>query len=351
MAEGAEGEDRTEAATPKRLEKAREEGRAPVSRELAAAAGLGAAVLALMLAAPPSSHALAVRLQRLLVDPSLPAGEALRGAAWAGLAAAAPLLGAVAVAAAAAVLLQTGGMVNAKALEPKPERVNPLAGLKRLFGPEHLFEVLKSLAKLGLLGWVAWWALSGMLPHLGASLVWTPGALLDRGMRDVLHLMLLVLGGQVAIAALDVAWTRWRFARQLRMSREEVKQEHRESEGDPHVKGRQKQLRMARTRKRMMAAVPKATVVITNPTHYAVALAYERGTQAAPRVVAKGADAVAARIRDLARENKVPLVANPPLARVLFRVELDAEIPAEHFQVVAEIIAYVWRLRGQGSRG
>lgn len=351
MAEGSESEDRTEAATPKRLEKAREEGRAPVSRELAAAAGLGGAVLALMLAAPAASHALAVRLQRLLAGPVLPAGEALRGAAWAGLAAAAPLLGAVVVAAAAAVLLQTGGLVNAKALKPDPARVNPLAGLKRLVGPEHLFEVLKALVKLGVLGCVTWWALSGMLPHLGASLVWTPGALLDRGMRDVLHLMLLVLGGQVAIAALDVAWTRWRFARGLRMSREDIKQEHKESEGDPHVKGRIKQMRMARARKRMMAAVPKATVVITNPTHYAVALAYERGTQAAPRVVAKGADAVAARIRDLARENKVPLVANPPLARVLFRVELDAEIPAEHFQAVAEIIAYVWRLRGQARRG
>ena len=351
MAEQADQEDRTEAATPKRLEKAREEGRAPVSRELAAAAGLGAAVLALMLAAPSSSRTLAVQLRRPLSDLTLPAGEALRDVAWAGLAAAAPLLGAVAVAAVAAVLLQTGGMVNGAGLKPKPSRLNPLAGLKRLFGPDNAIEALKSLVKLGLLGWVTWWALSGMVPDLGASLAWTPGTLLDRGMRDVLHLMVLLLGGQVAIAALDVAWTRFRFARQLRMSREEIKQEHRESEGDPHVKGRQKQLRMARTRKRMMAAVPKATVVITNPTHYAVALAYERGTQAAPRVVAKGVDAMAARIRDVAQENRVPLVANPPLARVLYRVEVDAEIPAEHFQAVAEIIAYVWRLRGQARRG
>ena len=274
MADPADKEDRTEAATPKRLEKAREEGRAPVSREVAAAAGLGAAVLALMLAAPSSSRTLAVQLRRLLSDSTLPAGEALRGAAWAGWTAVAPLLGAVAVAAAAAVLLQTGGLVSGKALKPNPTRLNPLGGLKRLFGPDNLIEALKSLVKLGLLGWVTWWALSGMVPDLGASLTWTPGTLLDRAMRDVLHLMLLLLGGQVALAALDVAWTRFRFARQLRMSREEVKQEHRESEGDPHVKGRLKQMRMARTCKRMMAAVPKATVVITILTHYAVVLAY-----------------------------------------------------------------------------
>jgi flagellar biosynthetic protein FlhB len=133
------------------------------------------------------------------------------------------------------------------------------------------------------------------------------------------------------------------------MTRQELREEVKESEGDPMIKGRIRSLRMARARRRMMAAVPKAAVVITNPTHYAVALAYDENSQAAPKVVAKGAEAVAARIRALAEESGVPLVSNPPLARALFKLELDTEIPAEHYQAVAEIIAYVWRLRGRAG--
>ncbi len=137
----------------------------------------------------------------------------------------------------------------------------------------------------------------------------------------------------------------------MRMSRQELADEHKQTEGDPAHKAKLRALRRARARRRMMAAVPTATVVITNPTHYAVALAYERGGQGAPRVVAKGMDEVAARIRALAAEHRVPLVANPPLARALHRVDVDSEVPAEHFKAVAEIIAYVWRLRGQAAGG
>ena len=134
------------------------------------------------------------------------------------------------------------------------------------------------------------------------------------------------------------------------MSREEVKQEAKESDGNPAIKQRVRQIRMARARKRMLAAVPQATVIVTNPTHYAIALSYDRAKGGAPKVVAKGVDEVAARIRDVAREHRVPLVANPPLARALYLVELDAEIPAEHFKLVAEVIAYVWRLRTRAVR-
>jgi flagellar biosynthesis protein FlhB len=143
-----------------------------------------------------------------------------------------------------------------------------------------------------------------------------------------------------------VLYVRFRHLRGLRMSRQEVREEHKELEGDPQIKARIKQIRFHRARKRMLAAVPRATVVVTNPTHYAVALAYDRARGGAPRVVAKGVDSMAARIRELAQDNRVPLVANPPLARALYRVELDTEIPAEHYKAVAEIIAYVWRLRG-----
>ncbi len=135
-----------------------------------------------------------------------------------------------------------------------------------------------------------------------------------------------------------------RHSRSLRMSRHDIIEEQKETEGDPRIKARLRQIRVLRARKRMLAAVPKATVVITNPTHYAVALSYDRAKHAAPRVVAKGVDTLAVRIREVAQDNRVPIVANPPLARALYQVELDSEIPAEHFQAVAEIIAYVWRL-------
>jgi flagellar biosynthetic protein FlhB len=154
----------------------------------------------------------------------------------------------------------------------------------------------------------------------------------------------------VVVAAVDLGWTRWSHARSLRMNRQELRDEMREVEGDPQIKARIRRIRLTRARKRMLAAVPKATVVVTNPTHYAVALFYERGGGGAPRVVAKGVDEVAARIRELAEKARVPLVVNPPLARALWALELDSEIPTVMFQAVAAIIAYVWRLRTPARR-
>lgn len=310
------------------------------------AAGLAATVLVLIMSAPHSCHDLARRLQGFLLMDASP-GQALRDAAMASLIAIGPLLCAVLVASLAVGFFQTGGLVSFALLKPSFAKLNPASGLARLFRLNNLIEAAKSVLKLGLLGYVAWHALASVLPSLPASMLWQPETMLDRMLRLVLHLFLSILAGQAAISGADLAWARFRYARELRMSREEVRQESRDSEGDPHVKGRLKQMRLARTRKRMMAAAPNAMVVVTNPTHYAVALAYDTGKQAAPRVVAKGMDEVAARIRAIAQQNGVPLVANPPLARALFRVELDAEIPAEQFQAVAEIIAYVWRLKGR----
>jgi flagellar biosynthesis protein FlhB len=156
--------------------------------------------------------------------------------------------------------------------------------------------------------------------------------------------VLVVLAAQAGIAAADYFWVTFRHNRNLRMSRHDILEEQKDTEGDPRLRARLRQIRSLRARRRMLAAVPKATVVVTNPTHYAVALAYDRAKHAAPRVVAKGMDSLAARIREVAEQNRVPVVANPPLARALYRVEVDADIPAEHYQAVAEIIAYVWRL-------
>jgi flagellar biosynthetic protein FlhB len=274
---------------------------------------------------------------------------ALRAASLAGLAAAAPFALAALLAGAASVLLQTGFLINANALQPDFARLSPLAGLRRVFGATTLIDTGKGLLKVFAAGAVLVMVLQGALPGLRTAMFWTAAGLLDHTVRLLLHVLLAVLAVQGAVTLLDVVRTQLKHAGDLRMSREDIRQEARDTEGDPQVKARLRQLRQQRSRQRMMAAVPKATVVVTNPTHYAIALIYDRSAGGAPRVVAKGVDTVAARIRAVAEENMVPMVANPPLARALYRVELDAEIPAEHFQAVAEIIAYIWRLRSRAG--
>ena len=197
---------------------------------------------------------------------------------------------------------------------------------------------------------IIWSVLAGEMAGLLAAPFVDAAALAARCARPVTHVLIAVLLAQTVIAAADLLWVRLHHASALRMSRQDVRDEQKETEGDPKVKMRFRQLRLQRARRRMLAAVPKATVVITNPTHYAVALVYDRAKTAAPRVVAKGVDSMAARIREVAETNRVPLVANPPLARALYRVELDTDIPAEHYQAVAEIIAYVWRLGRAAGR-
>ncbi len=347
----ADREDQTEAATPRRLERAREQGSIALSREVPVLAGLGAATLLLLLAGPSLGRSLALRLAPMLsLSPSPDPAAALRAAVIAAALLIGPLVLGVMAASVAGSLLQTGFLFSPAKLAPDLARLSPMRGIKRLFGVTGLVESAKSVAKLGVLGFAAYHVLSGSLPALHAAVSWQAGQLAERIVREVLQLMLTMLAAQAVIAGADWWWVRHHHASGLRMSREEVKQEAKESDGNPAIKQRVRQIRMARARKRMLAAVPKATVIVTNPTHYAIALAYDRAKGGAPKVVAKGVDEVAARIREVAREHRVPLVANPPLARALYLVELDAEIPAEHFKLVAEVIAYVWRLRTRAAR-
>ena len=347
MAGDTHQEDRTEAATPRRLQKAREEGQVPVSRELTGFAGLAAVTLALVDGRARRGARHDAAAQRVpgaharIWPPGAPTFR-LAGLAWLG--GAAPFVLAAMLAGVVVVLVQTRFLLSGKALRVDFSRVSPRAGLKRLLGPESLVEAGKSLAKIAVIGVVLWRVLLADLPALMLAPFGDPNQLLARAAGPVLHVMLVVLAAQAAIAVLDYAWVMLRHVRGLRMSRHDILEEQKETEGDPRVKARLRQIRSIRARRRMLAAVPKATVVITNPTHYAVALAYDRAKHAAPRVVAKGVDSLAARIREAAEANRVPVVANPPLARALYRVEVDADIPAEHYQAVAEIIAYVWRL-------
>lgn len=344
MAEG--DEDRTEAATVRRRARARESGQAPVSREAAPFAALAAATLLLMLAAPPIARAVTARLAVLLGRAhDLPPAAALRLAGETAVLGALPFALAGALAGAAAVLAQTGLLIHLPALLPDLGRLAPSRGLSRIFSTASLADTGRTLLKLTAAGTVAWAVLRAALPGLPASYGWTPDLLLDQTTRTVLRVLLALVAVQAAIAGVDIFRARRAHEASLRMSRQDLRDEHKDTEGNPQIRARIRRLRLQRARRRMMAAVPTAAVVVTNPTHYAVALAYERGSAAAPRVVAKGTDETAARIRDLARASGVPLVANPPLARALHAVELEAEIPRELFQAVAELIAYVWRLR------
>jgi flagellar biosynthesis protein FlhB len=352
MAGESNQDERTEAATPRRLQKAREEGQVPVSRELTGLAGLAAVTLALVMLAPGATR----EMVRLLIvflarTHELAPGVStfhLAGLAW--LSGAAPFVLAAMVSGVVVVLVQTRFLLSGKALRLDFTRISPRAGLKRLLGPESLVEAGKSVAKVAVVGIILWRVVLTDLPGLMLAPFGDPNQLLTRAGRPVLHVLLVVLAAQAAIAVLDYAWVTLRHGRGLRMSRHDIQEEQKETEGDPRVKARLRQIRGIRARRRMLAAVPKATVVIVNPTHYAVALAYDRTKHAAPRVVAKGVDSLAARIREAAEASRVPVVTNPPLARALYRVEIDADIPAEHYQAVAEIIAYVWCLARPRSK-
>ncbi|MEO3474519.1 EscU/YscU/HrcU family type III secretion system export apparatus switch protein [Roseomonas sp. CAU 1739] len=347
---GTEAEDRTEAASSRRLERAREDGQVALSREVVGLGALAGGMLGMMLAVAPGAAMLRGLGGAMARAHEIPPIEAAMEMLRLGMMAALPVALLTAAGAVGATMLQTRGLVSAKGLAPQVSRLSPASALKRIFGLDGAIEFLRTLLKLVLVGAALWHAIGdpAELPRLVQLPVAALLARLGDAARDLAVAALLAFAG---IAAADWLFAHQRHLRRLRMSRQDQKEEARESEGDPHIKARQRQLRQRRAKGRMMAAVPKAAVVITNPTHFAVALAYEQGGEAAPRLVAKGADEVAARIRAVAGEAGVPIVSNPPLARALFRLELDAEIPPDHYQAVAEIIAYVWRLGGRGQAG
>ncbi|HQT79149.1 MAG: hypothetical protein B7Z80_06805 [Rhodospirillales bacterium 20-64-7] len=354
MAEDTAGSgDRTEAATPRRLQRARDAGQIPISREVATFGSLAAVTLVLANSAPGLFGDWFSQLA-MLVDHAGTAppgaggiwrlaGGAVVGPAW-------PSLAAAALGGTAAILLQTRGLLRLGALAPEFSRVSPAAGVKRIFGTNGLVELVKSLAKLAAFGTALYLVVRSDLGNLRQLPFLAARALPLVAGRAALHILYATVLVQGVIAAADLLWTLYHHAQTLRMSKQDIRDEFKETEGNPQIKARMRHIGVARSRRRMMSRVPTATVVITNPTHYAVALTYDRATSAAPRLVAKGTDRVAARIREIAQAASVPIVTNPPLARALHQLELDTEIPAEHFRAVAQIIAYIWRLQRERPR-
>ncbi|MEZ5896186.1 MAG: flagellar biosynthesis protein FlhB [Parvularculaceae bacterium] len=348
MAEQQDDFQRTEQPTPKRLADARKKGDAPRSQEVITLAMLAAGVLGLWLASGPVSRSMMHAGAAFLDHPH---EFAMDGAALTQLYAAIAMrigigLGGVAMLFVAAALIgniaQASPVLTIEKMKPSWSKLSPVAGFKRIFGPSGLFNFAKGVGKLAIVGAVLVFALWPDRQLLAGLPYADERTVLALAQSAIMRLLAIAVLAMAVIAALDYAFQRAQWMKRLRMTKEEVKREMKESEGDPHVKGRQRQQREARARRRMMAAVKDATVLIMNPTHYAVALKYDAGAAEAPVCVAKGLDELALRLRARAEESQVPVVENPPLARALYAaVEIDAEIPLEHYEAVAKVIGFV----------
>lgn len=351
------GENRTEKPTPKRRQEARKRGQVARSADLNGAVVLFASIAVLALVGPGILHRLEEVVATGLARSATPeeAGpQALGGLArWIGVSVAqtaGPVAFAAALAAFVANVVQVRLRLTPQAAAPSLRLLNPVRGVARIFGPQGLFEGAKATVKLAVIGAVAALALAPSIPRLASLVGLPPDALLPTLAGLVLGIALRVGAAFLLIALADYAWQRRRHERSLRMTKEELKQELRQQDIAPEVRGAIRRRQREQARRRMLAEVPTADVVVTNPTHYAVALRYD-GQVPAPEVVAKGADHVAAAIRRVAEEHGVPLVRNPPLARALHdEVELGQMIPERFYAAVAEVLAFVYRTAGWRSR-
>jgi flagellar biosynthesis protein FlhB len=348
--------ERTEAATPRRLQTLRSQGRVVRSADLSAAIGLLAAFLLLQQFGGDSVRLMRGFLERQLVDltrgdlTAVAATELGRNTAIFFLGVMAPILFFLPIIGIVAGVGQVGFLLSGQAVAPSFSRINPLEGFQRMFSMSSLVELTKTLIKAGLLAILlvnAYMQSVPTLASLGTMDLTAAGPELG-GLA--LRLGLFSAAGLLVLAGLDYLYQRWDFQRSARMTRDELREELRQTEGAPEIRARVRSLQRRMARGRMMSAVPKADVVITNPTHFAVALVYRSGEMTAPQVVAKGAGNVAQRIKQVAAENNVPVMENKPLAQALFKyVEIGNEVPADLFQAVAEVLAYIYGLRRSGS--
>ena len=348
MSDDHDSSSKTEEPTARRLEDARKRGEVAKSVDLASWAALAGTAGTIAVAGGWMTRDLAGRLLPFIESPdafTLQNGGAVNVMKLALMAAApalAVILGAGMVSGVAGNLIQHGFLWAPERMQPSFDKVSPMAGFKRLFGLDGLVQFLKSVLKVAVLTVVAFLVMKPHAAETEGLAALDPAAILPLSaalLRSLALAVVLVLG---VGAGADWIWQRQRFMTRMRMSREEVKEDVRQSEGDPHVRARLRQLRMQRSRQRMVQAVPKATLVVVNPTHYAVALRYEQGETAAPVCVAKGVDRLALKIREVAEANDVPVIEDPPLARALFAsVEVDEAIPVSHYEAVAKIVGFV----------
>jgi flagellar biosynthetic protein FlhB len=350
--------ERTFQPTPKRLEQAREKGQVARSRELATAAVALSGAIALWWVGPELyrnclrvfrtglgfGRETAIEPDRMLAGLSMLSMDML--------VAIAPLLGLVLVATLGAPMLLSGWVWSGTVLNPDFARMNPARGLGTMFSKQSLVELVKAIAKCVLLGGIGYWAVASSWAELSQLPARETGGAVARVGILVSHGFFALVGGLVVVALVDVPWQIWHYHDQLKMTRQEIVDEQREMEGDPQLKARIRSQQREVARRRMMSAVPTADVIVTNPTHYAVALQYRDGAMRAPKVVAKGMNLIAQRIREIGAEHGVTVLEAPPLARALYRhAEVGSEIPPALYTVVAQVLAYVYQVERHRAKG
>lgn len=348
-----EGQEKTEVPTEKKRRESREEGQVAFSKELSSAALLAGIVLTLVATSPIILDAMRQLMSQIFRDLAQSeelsidsiftlSGEILSII----LPAFAPFAAVIIFVGIFASVLQVGVQITFKAISPKFNKISPLTGLKRLFSSQSLADFLKSMAKLIIVGFVGYLTYIDKITELNGLSVSTPESILIYNFTVVAEVAGKIVLALVAIAIFDYFYQRWHHEQQLMMTKQEVKDETKQTEGDPQLKARIRQIQREMSNARMMQEVPKADAVIVNPTHFSVAILYDRDVMTAPEVIAKGADHLALRMRTVARENNVPILERPELARDLYaNVEIGDDIPERFYKAIAEILAFVYRLR------
>jgi len=350
-------QERNEQATPHRRDEARRKGQVAKSQEVNSVLMLSAGLLLLTAFFPYLVETTREMLFTFLRAAGDGADAQYRFGAMfqSSLTTMARVLAPVAVGTVAVAIVanvgQVGFLAAPSVLEPKFEKINPIEGFKRIFGKRGMFELAKGLAKIAIVGLIAWSTYRGRLAGLTEFMFAVPAAMLPGAMHMAALFLIRALVAMAALAILDFVWQKWEHEKSIRMSVQDIKEELKENEGDPLLKSRVRAIQKQIASQRMMDSVKDAALVITNPTHYAVALGYDEGNDPAPRVLAKGMNEIARRIRELAREHNVPIVEEPPLARMLYRdCEIGHVIPATLYEAVARVLAYVFSIRAKGRR-
>ncbi len=357
MAEDSEQPDqesKTEDASAKKLEEARSRGQVAQSRDLNTWIILLVSTLLVGLAVPRMFADFTDFLKNLLANahavPANPGSlmELFALLSLKSLSSSAIFFIVLVIAALAGPLLQVGPLVAPEVLKPDFSKISLSKGFARLFSLRSIMEFVKGLLKISFVGVVGYVLVAPYLQNAEHSILLTPLQALEESEKLAMRMLTGILAALFVMAMADFMFQKWEFSKQMRMTKQEVKEEYKQSEGDPYIKGRLKQMRMERARRRMMQNVPKADVVITNPTHFSVALKYDTDVADAPVVIAKGIDEVALRIRKVASEHDIILFENPPLARSIYdTVEIDQTIPEELYRAVAEVISYVYKKKGK----
>ncbi|MBR9727339.1 flagellar biosynthesis protein FlhB [Shewanella intestini] len=359
MADNDTSQERTEDPTSRRLEQAREKGQVARSKELGTAAVLLSAAVGFAITGPALAKALYTIMEHLMKmerDQIFDTKSMYRVWGVVGLELAMPLVGFISLLALVAFIgnIALGGLsFSTKAFMPKGSKMNPMSGFKRMFGPQALIELVKGVAKFLVVAFSAYFLLSSHFTEiLGLS-----GRHLPGNVYEALHLLvwlfILLCSSMLFIVVIDVPFQIWNHNKQLKMTKQEIKDEHKDTEGQPEVKGRVRQMQREMAQRRMMAEVPNADVIVVNPEHYAVAVKYDVTRSSAPFLIAKGVDEVAFKIREIAREHDISIVSAPPLARAIYHTtKVEQQVPEGLFTAVAQVLAYVFQLRQyQKGRG